>query len=80
MIRPDSALDTGRPVASTPDFDAGDRVWVEKLNKMGVVQATRRSQRGEVEYYLLKVGAGSGTLRMIVSPSAVAKWLKPQGT
>ena len=66
-----------------------DRVWVRKLNKMGVVHEVRRSGRGEVEYYLVQVAVGdaglvtvptspwdlkAGLATVLVDPWDVEKW------
>jgi hypothetical protein len=60
-----------------PGFGTGDRVWVAGLNQVGVVQQVGRGYHGEIEYYVLRVAEGAGLLSIVVSPSAVAKWLQP---
>lgn len=39
-----------------------DWVWVRRLNKVGLVHEVRRSARGEVDYYLVRVPAGDAGL------------------
>jgi hypothetical protein len=59
-------------------FKVTDRVWVKRLNKVGVVQAIERGSRGEVDCYLLQVAVGgSGSLRVLANPLTVEKWLDP---
>ena len=57
-------------------FKVKDRVWIKRLNTVGVVQEVRRSSSGEVDYYLLQLAiAGAGLLSMLASPLGVEKWL-----
>ena len=67
-----------RLVESSAEFKTGGRVWVKRLNKVGVVQEVRRGSHGAVEYYLVRSAVeGAGQFSMIVSPSVLEKWLQP---
>ncbi|MBV9488237.1 MAG: hypothetical protein JO069_00740 [Verrucomicrobia bacterium] len=57
-------------------FRPKDRVWVKRLETVGVVQEVRRCGQEENEYYLLQVALGDGArLNVLASPLAVEKWL-----
>jgi hypothetical protein len=67
-----------RVIESRSEFKTGRRVWVKRLNKVGVVQEVRRGSGGAVEYYSVRSAVeGAGQFSMIVSPSVVEKWLQP---
>ena len=75
---PQSEMTSDQGIERGSGFKATDRVWIKRLNKVGVVQAVERGRSGEVEYYLLRVAVGgTGSLSVLVRPLEVEKWLQP---
>ena len=71
-----SAMTSDRGIKWGSSFQARDRVWVKRLNKMGVVQEVRRCRNGGVEYDLLRVVvAGTGLVSVLANPLSVEKGL-----
>jgi hypothetical protein len=73
---PPSAAASDELIKRGLSFQIRDRVWVKKLNKVGVVQEVRRGCGDEIEDYLLRVAVdGNRLLSVLVSPLAVEKWI-----
>lgn len=62
------------PREQRSSFQARDRVWVKRLNQVGLVHDVRRCEKGGREYYLLRVDIGGNQLlTVLASPLTVEK-------